>query len=204
MISKEKKEIQFCYEPYYSTDGVFSLFNKLKMRQDFNVYYCREEFSDYFKSNCNWVTFICKNLNIAYLNKFFTKIETQLKISKKTVFYKTNNKHVVILNISPFWLENSTKRGFFTLFLRCGGTCYSGNFNNAIDAYSLTRQIKNTINWFLSGNTKVTEDVDGGSLVDTFKNMDAYRLSAFLVKEKKSKGYFKHMLDIGILKLVKA
>ena len=140
---------------YYDEDvgGAFFIYH-VKTNTIEHIRTCREEFSYYFTNKRNWIGFICYKLNINRLNEFFEIIENKLNLDVKTIFYPTDEKAVVIIKLSPFWLQDTCRRGFLTLFLRCGSAFYRNSFNYAIKSYNLTNDINPVIQWFLSGNTK--------------------------------------------------
>lgn len=49
---------------------------------------------------------------------FLQRIESVLKLPKRSKFAKTNHDNVLWIRLSPWWLENKTRRSFLTLMLR--------------------------------------------------------------------------------------
>jgi hypothetical protein len=49
---------------------------------------------------------------------FLQRIESALKLVKRSRFAKTNLDNVMHIKLSPWWLENKTRRSFLTLMLR--------------------------------------------------------------------------------------
>ncbi len=145
-----------------------------------NIASCREEFFGSFGKNTKWIGFITPVLNIKLLNKFFTKIENQLKIKKQTVFYHSNLKGAVIIEVADFWLENQCRRSLFTLLLRCGAVYFKNDFDKAINSYNLAKATKNAIHYFLAGNVNPTfTDIEGG-FYSKFQSLKGNNLARLL------------------------
>lgn len=49
---------------------------------------------------------------------FLEKIESDLKLEKRSRFQKTNRTDILFIRLSPWWLENKIRRSFLTLMLR--------------------------------------------------------------------------------------
>src|SRR5688572_20099948 len=116
---------------YDNAAGKFCFFNP-KIGLISGIRECRIEFGWIMRKNRNFIGFIKNKINIESLNRFWSHIENKLNIYPKTIFHKTNEDNIIVLEISPFWSENITNKNFFTLFLRCGAIHYDGNFNDAI------------------------------------------------------------------------
>lgn len=216
MIARKKLPLKFCYGPDLCREGEFFTYNPKTGSAGDETFSCREGFEYYLNNNTHWVGFIYDNLDIKKLNSFFVKIENQLKIKEKTTFYhascQENDKgydhsdYSTIINVSPFWMTDTVKRGFFTLFLRCGAVFYKNNIEEAINEYDLASDVKTHIFWFLSGNTEFKgKSIGYGTLVNALSHMDSFELSTSFIKPgaDKLKGYAKYMGSMDILKLRK-
>lgn len=158
MISQQSLEFsRVCdFLRYAGEHGMFFIFNP-KTRRVGAADTCREVIGWHFKRNTSFLGFVRPDLNINSLNTFWEKIEKKLKLDIPTVLYPVANEpNMVILELSPFWLENSTRRGFCTLFLRCGAVYFEDKLLHAILDYDLAHRIKDVIYWFLEGNTVPT------------------------------------------------
>ncbi len=147
---------------------------------------CREIFSSQFHKKTRRIGWFKTNVNIKNINEFFTKIEKSLKVKKHTIFQTTQAKDAIVIEPSEFWLENLTRRQFFTLFLR-GSNYYKGNVISAMNSYDLASKINKPIKHFLGGNTipsyadsKVN---DAGGLVDLYSGQSDSFISSHLVKK---------------------
>lgn len=164
MISDQELTFEFnpndYIDAYYMNNmnsprcGYFSLIQKLDnnvVRTQYSSF-CRETFGSYFQRN-GLIGFSKKNLNIDKLNEFWEKLEDKLKLKTRTVFYRTTENNRVVIKLSNFWFQNKIRRGFCTLFLRCGAVYYKGNFKKALLSYHLLARIKRAVTLFLSGKT---------------------------------------------------
>ena len=188
-INSQKSVGQFGYQ--YGA-GAFFLFNP-KNDTIGELVHCRVEFAWKFNKNKTHIGFYAPNLDLAKIDRFFTKREDKLKLQTRTIFYKVfGQKDAVIIEISPFWTENSTRRSLFTLLLRAALN-YNNNFYDCLDEYTLTRPetIKKAIRWFFEGNVNPTyskftrKDTEGytGFYAQYLKSDDEY-LRKMLVSNK--------------------
>jgi|ERR1017187_10155216 hypothetical protein len=149
---------------------------------------CRERFASPFQKDTKFICFSCSHLDIRTLNQFFQNIEKKLGLETQTVFYYTNKKCAVVIMVSEFWLSNTTRRSIFSLFLRCGAVHYRNemNFEQAIDNYHLTREVKPAIKWFMDGNITptYTDSEIGYGFVNKFRGYsETEYLRKLLIKE---------------------
>ncbi len=161
MIESEKVKIRdtFGELKYSSPAGSFSLPNG-------RSHTCRESFSNSFNKTTNSIIFNKSNINIKKINIFFEQIEDKLQLKEKTKFCSSNFKNAIVIKLSPFWKENSLRRGIFTLFLRCAACHYNGkDVYQSLLNYGLTKKIIGPIEWFIKGNTKPAIKVSGGRVV---------------------------------------
>ena len=144
---------------YKYQEGAFYHFNDPNNPKDTTVVRvrtCRETFSAFFQENSSRIGFVKTGLNINSLNDFFELIENKLKLENRTVFNRTSFGDAVIVNVPEFWRATVPRRQLFTLFLRCGGAFFNGDFDAAITNYGLPNQIKPLINHFLKGHINHT------------------------------------------------
>ncbi len=131
---------------------------------------CRETFQGYFSQYPNNIAWIQDGLNIERLNEFFELIEKKLKLKDKVTFHPTNYNNIVLIVVPPFWRDSLPLRQFFTMFIRCGAVHFKDDLESALDLYSLTREIRPTVDHFLNKNIKVTYDTTNEiGLVQKFK-----------------------------------
>lgn len=165
MISDAKINIFDIYGilNYVTYNGVF--FTLGKLRRITSAHSCREIFGWNWTDKKSLVGFYGNTVNIKTLDRFFDYFESKINLKERTIFYpcvinknwtKQYNKNVVVMKLSPFWLENSTNKSMFTLLLRCGGVYYQNDINKALNKYGLSRVIASVIKWFFKGNTKPT------------------------------------------------
>lgn len=137
---------------------------------------CREIFENNLESaGAVHIGFAYHGLNVASFNRFWSCIERRLGIKKRTIIYKTNQRHVIILKVPRFWIDHTHMRGFLTLFMRCGAVYYGGQLNAALRAYDLTNDIIKWVKWFLDGHTKAAgelRNIDTGGLVYHLEGVD--------------------------------
>ena len=157
MITDKKMKISLTGNNSYLSffkQGAESLFFTLR-RSDLSLQKynrCREVFSYLFQTRTAYIGFAGGKINLENLNNFFNIIETRLGLQKRTVFYKTNHKFIIVCEIPTFWRENTLRRQFFTMFLRFGALFFKGNFDADIEKYPLTKATKNAIIYFLNGH----------------------------------------------------
>lgn len=153
------------YDDYF-TDCYF-IYN-IESHRPGEFYDCRELFTYAFKSTTRYIGYILGRAHtIERLNKFFEIIEDRLKLKERTIFHRANF-YIAIIKPSEFWLANSTRRGFFTLFIRAALRYNGREFNRAMMAYNLTNQILPVVDHFLQGHTKHTYKSLGGGVVSKF------------------------------------
>jgi len=183
MISKKTLKIAQSYTFWdESNNGYFFRYDTQNHRA-LNECSCREEFFHYFHLDTKLIGFTTPILNIKRLNDFFEKIESQLKLKKRTIFYKTNIDSVVLIEVQEFWAENECRRSLFTLFLRCGACYYTDTVNDALDKYNLAKGTKKAIKFFLDGYTIPTfQKIDGG-WYSKFHGVDTNQLSRLLTQK---------------------
>jgi hypothetical protein len=170
----------------YSTNhGAFSVSKPTKKgfthSRELNI--CRETFSRHFKENTDYIVFSQSNIDINIINDFFGKIESKLDIKNKTIFSNSNKKNFIIIRLSPFWKENSLRRGIFTLFLRCAACHYDGNdVYKALLKYSLTKKIIGVLEWFMKGNTRTQKKIYDSNVVSELSTYSRPDWESILVK----------------------
>lgn len=171
---------------YLDQDGVYFLLskkNRITARHE-----CREEFASCFTKKSKKIGFGYDDLDINKLNQFFEKQEKKLNLPIETIFYKTEYKNnydeiekldnFVIIEPSPFWLETSTSRGLFTLFIRAAAAYYKNNFLESLKKYHLTEKCIPAIQHFMNGNTKPTfKNLNYRNAQYNFGDYDNYRYS---------------------------
>lgn len=145
---------------------------------------CREIFLDYFRSNIRYIVFSKIALNIARINQFFEFIEKRLNVQTPTVFYSSNRKNSVLIQVSPFWTDTAFKRAMFTLFLRCGACYYDGeDIYQALLNYPLTKKIIGPIEYFMKGNTNLLKRSNISFTVETLSNFGRADWEKYLTKD---------------------
>lgn len=176
MIANKTIQIED-FEGYSYSEGFFLIFSKLGHNLSVDLIDgCREVFGDEWRGGRRLVGFSCRDLNIKNLDSFFRLVEHRLKTKSKTVLYRTQYKQCVVIKPSKFWLKNSLRQEFFSLFLRLGAIYFrtsKHSLNAAIRKYDLTRDIEPVINEFLSGKTNLSKKhrynmIDAGGVHDFF------------------------------------
>jgi hypothetical protein len=184
MISKHIKEVKSGMIGYDYTVGLFCLYDDTT-HTIFELHTCRDGFAKYFKKENKFIGFNCIKWNLKQFNEFWIQIENKLNLKTKTWFYRTQ------IKVSPFWLENDTRRSLFTLLLRCGACFYKGNLDDALKNYDLSSLVIPAIRHFLDGNTVPTYDsihkIDNYvayfiGFVKTFCNKTQDQLNELLIK----------------------
>lgn len=140
------------YTHYLDQEGAFLTVSK--KNKIFDRMACREEFAMLFTKKNTKIGFVAPKIDIEKLNRFFEKREKSLKLEIPTVFHKTSSNKIVIIEPAPAWLETSTSRGLFTLFIRGCILYYKNNFLDSLKKYHLTEKCIPAIEHFLLGNTK--------------------------------------------------
>lgn len=122
---------------------------------------CREGFAELFHDKLTHVVYNHHakqgGMDIKLATAFWREIEKKLGL-KESVIHECNKPNTLIIEVDPWWSINSTRRSFFTLFLRCACVHYKGDFDAAFKAYSLAAPIIPAITHFLNGNTTPTYD----------------------------------------------
>lgn len=163
MISNQTISIHYNeYNDYLSYLDDVGFYYRLSVKNRITYdSHCREQFARVFTKKSKKIGFASDDLDIKKLNQFFEKREATLNLPVKTVFYKTENDgdkldDFVIIEPSPFWLETTTSRGLFTLFIRAAVMYYKNNFLESLQKYHLTEKCIPAIQHFMNGNTKPT------------------------------------------------
>lgn len=177
--------------------GLFFFFEPNDLAGLYQAWECRELFGKRFKDTTQYVGFYDNNLDLDKIDEFFTYIENKVKIKNHTIFYETNLDNVIIVEPSNFWKMNDTKRGFFSLFLRCAAVHYNGgaddkNIMDAIKHYPLANMIKSTVEHFLAGHTKPTyKELYNHGLINHYYNqhngITQDLLNKYLIKPQRLK-----------------
>jgi hypothetical protein len=159
----------------------------------FNWYSCRDGYQSVYKSKItrNGIYFSHTAGDGDKVVLFLMKIEDKLKLQVRSKFRKTNLDYVTWIKISPWWLENKTRRSFLTLMLRM-----ARDFNPT--APKRTETIENVasrsgrgvetlpaIKRFLRGFTICSDESPYAAIgwVNTFANIDNKTVKKLLVKQ---------------------
>lgn len=152
MISDQTLQINTHHHFRYGSPlGFFFTYNP-KTKQINNIRSCREEFAWNFRKTQKFAGFYCDNINIKKVNKFFEKREEKLGLEIKSIFYKTNVNNIIIVEFAPFWLNNPTNKGVFTLLLRAAAVYYNYSFDDSLLTYPLASKVIPAIKHFMNGN----------------------------------------------------
>lgn len=200
MISTKTLKVKFEYAPYLSRDGSFFRYNIDSQSSKGSCHSCRESFEYESANDWKFIGFHGRNLNIKQLNEFFEQIERRIGLKEKTKFYFTDKIYTVIVEPAHFWLKSAFYRGLLTLFLRCGGGYYTGDFEKALSSYRLTSDAKPAIHRFLRGNTKFNRKVGSGEVADLLAELNPSEINKCLIGGKNS-GYESYMLDMNPLEM---
>lgn len=184
------------YGAKFNKTGYFAIAKKVNEQENtfsyIQTHHCRETFSRYFNSKTCFVLFLRLNISLNRVNKFFGEIETKLGIKNPSEFCPTNNKHIILIKPSYFWRVDGFRRGMFTLFLRCAACYYNNDVYEALTKYPLSKRILGPIEWFMKGNTNLSQKVGGGNMVNYFSGMGRSdwqgHLTKFKFKKKKNYG----------------
>lgn len=164
MIAKDKVKVNDYYGNTIShnmTFGAFPLFQASDHSKVNRCRYCREEVSAYRNNGAIHETcttrigYVRHGMNIELLDKFLTEIQDilSLKDEERVVLQIADGvNHMVVIDL-PLWWQSPMRFDFLTLFIRCGGAFYKGDFLEALLAYELTKRILPQIEYFLSGHT---------------------------------------------------
>lgn len=152
---------------------------------------CRESLAYYvnvYKHPLKYLGFKCdikpKNL-LKRINSFFNKYEKLLKIKERTIFYPQpkGKENFLIMKVSPWWSENTTRASLFSLFLRLAAVYYlENNLDKAIEKYDLANRTKLAIKYFLAGNTVPTYKNIGKGWYEKFAFKNIFNIKEMLVK----------------------
>lgn len=197
MISKQKLDVSdqtggyIGATGYGGTVGVFFPFSMNTARtggKSGSAITCRETLFNHTNEHTKHIGFFKDKLDIKKLNDFFEEIEAKIGYKARVTIYKCQYDRAVVVYVPPFWRSDPTRRSFFSLFLRCGGAYYTGDFKKALEAYDYIVLIRNAVNRFLAGNTVPTyKNGIGGGVVEKFQNLSAAQVAEMLRKPKQKK-----------------
>ncbi len=118
---------------------------------------CREEFAGYMNDATTHIGYAYNGINFKLVEAFWKEVEKRIGLKdSKSVVHETTMKNVVVIELDPFWVKNTTRRSFCTLLLRAAALFYKGDFDAALKAYPLSASILPAVNHFLSGKTTPT------------------------------------------------
>ncbi len=157
---------------YSSTNGIFFLYDPAKACATI-FQSCRDSirwywelvnpsdgygYSGAFKTDISPYIGLARGTSwdIAAFAARWNEIETTLGLTTRTIVHPTDKTGAIILHLSPFWLENDTRRSFATLFLRMIAKNPTHTLDTAIDYYDLAATIKPAIKHFLAGHVVPT------------------------------------------------
>lgn len=174
------------YLRYHYVRGYFFSFDDKDNKITSAFFGCRDQFRDHFTANTKMIGMSCgfkmpgmdgvqvDTINVENVDTWFTKIEDMLKLPVRTVLYRVEklgkvlvdsaghtqdvNINAIIVEPSPFWLVNDTRRSLFTLLLRNAVSFYDADMDKAFTSYELAKRMLPAIKWFLAGNTTPTYD----------------------------------------------
>lgn len=123
--------------------------------------HCRDKFQDPVDKTLvrHGMWYCHKSGSLENLCAFVSKIETKIKLEKHSLFQRTQEKNVVWVKPSIFWIDDFVRRSFFTLVLRCGMHYKrtKDNFEEAMyEHFEISRCTKPAIDRFLNGYTFYT------------------------------------------------
>lgn len=142
---------------------------------------CREELSWTFRKTHERLVFKRTDLNVERLDRFLTTMTVKLNVDP-IVIHRTCKADTVVLELPLFWRANSTNRSLLSLLIRCGAVYYSGNIEDALQAYNISRRCTPAIKWFLKGYTKPTYKSLRAGFADFFASASPDTLARRLVK----------------------
>lgn len=121
-----------------------------------NIHYCRDEFHRSFTRKSQNLVLCHPDKEMEDLATFIWKVEDILKIKEYTRIGKTQRNHFTWIKVSPFWLESSMRRSFFTALLRSARTYSIAQDNFQATLYSLFyfNQTRHAVERFLAGYTR--------------------------------------------------
>ncbi len=160
------------YLVYASTNGIFFLYDPVKAsaivfqscRDSIRWYWELVNPNDGYGQSGAFKTDISPYIGLARGTTWDTEafaarwdeMETTLGLTTRTSIHPTDKTGAIILRLSPFWLENDTRRSFATLFLRMIAKNPIATLDQAMDMYELAANIKPAIKWFLEGHVNPT------------------------------------------------
>lgn len=126
---------------------------------------CREEFSWCRDPTIRWVGYSLDNVrssedprykpcvNVELVAGFWSRIERKLKLKEESIFYPTERPRIILVYLSPFWLDVACWE-VMTLLLRFAVNYYKSDFWEDAKNYKLLWGAKFAVRHFLAGNTR--------------------------------------------------
>jgi hypothetical protein len=144
--------------------GSFANFKKI-INNEYVVYawhYCREVWhSQFFRPGIFFFSHKADcSKNVA---SFIYKIENDLDINPKTKFGPTQNRTMMWMEASPWWLKLAMRKSLFTILLRVADAydLETDNFQEALYSSHYTQNTRYAIDRFMKGNTHYTGKKSG-------------------------------------------
>lgn len=126
------------------------------------THHCRDEFHRSFTHKSQNLVFCHPHNEREDLAAFIWKAEDMLKIKEHTLIGPTQRNHFTWVKVSPFWLETSMRRSFFTALLRSARAYWvrekdgiaKDNFDAALYSLFYFNQTRYAVERFLAGHTR--------------------------------------------------
>lgn len=189
MLGKPININHFHHFLFYNSDNGHFFFYNPKTRNCICARDCREMFAWEFKKDKTHVGFRSFNVDVERFHEFWEIIENKLNLAQKSTIYALENlDSAFVIELSPFWLENTTRKSLLTLLMRCGANYYHKNstFYDALGNYYLSKQVSPAIKYFLQGYTQPTYKKLKGGFWTQFYGATGNSLSKLLIKPVKS------------------
>lgn len=152
-----------------------------------SFYHCRDQFHPHFTGKSQNIIYCHPANEREDIANFIWMIEDRVKVEEHSRIGPTNRNTFTWIKVSPFWLQQSMRRSFFTAILRAARAykVAKNNFNEALYSVFYFQESRPAVQRFLAGFTYFTGRRYGWHNV--FRNKSAAQVATLLTLPPENK-----------------